>query len=198
MSPDPNLNLFATDRDAIRAPQQDAFLKYVAPIYRRACKERKKELFFNLLFPVWFDRFPVILLDNFDADEGRGEHYVNPERLKFHMEAQKKKVRQMFFFLGAFHGGASDSDEYKKWEDLLTVDADRARRREHYFSHVSYGLYGQGHAFDVVLTPEERDQRTAALALPLEERHERGIQALCDAVEKSLWPWEKFWAMSDS
>ncbi|KAF8065987.1 hypothetical protein FPV67DRAFT_1450217 [Lyophyllum atratum] len=130
MTPNPNVHLFATDRDAIRAPQQDVFLKYVAPIYGRACKERKKEVFFNLLFPLWFDRFPIILLDNFDVDEGRGERYVNPERLKFHMEAQKKTVRHMFYFLCAFHGGESDNDEYKNWEELLTVDADCARRMD--------------------------------------------------------------------
>lgn len=63
-----NLGLFG---DGWRAtPAEDAFLKYIAPIYRRASQEGKKATFFELLWPVWFDRFPVILCG--EDFEGKG------------------------------------------------------------------------------------------------------------------------------
>ncbi|KAG6807390.1 hypothetical protein H0H92_007765, partial [Tricholoma furcatifolium] len=66
-------------------PEHSAFLKYLAPLYRHAHSEGRSNLFWELLFPVWFDRFPVILLDGFDDDEGG----VRSERVDFYKERQK-------------------------------------------------------------------------------------------------------------
>lgn len=45
------------------------FLEYVSLIYNHAYSEHQIKLFFELLKPVWFYWFPVILLDGFDNDE---------------------------------------------------------------------------------------------------------------------------------
>ncbi|KAG6895615.1 hypothetical protein C0992_000363 [Termitomyces sp. T32_za158] len=60
--------------------EMEAFFKYVSPIHRRASSENQIDTFLELLKPVWFDRFPVILLDGFDDDQGA----VDPDRQQFY------------------------------------------------------------------------------------------------------------------
>ncbi|KAG5633805.1 hypothetical protein H0H81_005179 [Sphagnurus paluster] len=48
--------------------QQKLFMKSLAPIYKCAAQENKTDVFYKLLFPIWFDRFPIILNDGFDDD----------------------------------------------------------------------------------------------------------------------------------
>ncbi|KAG6916283.1 hypothetical protein DXG01_007524 [Tephrocybe rancida] len=133
--------------------QNTQFLKYVAPIYRRACKEGKKEAFFELLFPVWFDRFPVILYDGIDDDEGG----VDPERIKWYMERQKKYLRTKMLWSGLFYGAEYEGPIYDDWECLLTLQADRERRREKYFEYAARGEYITGFEYHAgVVSPAER------------------------------------------
>ncbi|KAG5634321.1 hypothetical protein H0H81_002403 [Sphagnurus paluster] len=48
--------------------RQKLFIKSLAPIYKRTAQENKTDVFYKLLFLIWFDQFPIILNDGFDDD----------------------------------------------------------------------------------------------------------------------------------
>ncbi|KAG6835455.1 hypothetical protein H0H93_001323 [Arthromyces matolae] len=131
-------------------PRNAVFLKFLAPIYRRASKEGKSALFFRLLFPLWFDRFPVVVQNRLDPGgrlraQGR--------------EVQKKFLRKKFFWSGLFHGKNFRSEVYDNWPGLLTVASDRERRRAKYFQHAVRGDYLRGYEYrECIISREERAQ----------------------------------------
>ncbi|KAG6819305.1 hypothetical protein H0H93_013168 [Arthromyces matolae] len=130
--------------------QNAAFLKYVAPIYRRASKEGKLALFYRLFYPVWFDRFPVVLRNVTGANRAA--------LLAQRRHLQKKFLRRKLFWSGLFYGKDFRSDVYRNWERLLTVTSDRERRRAKYFEHAQRGIILEGYEYrDCVVSQEERD-----------------------------------------
>ncbi|KAG6825204.1 hypothetical protein H0H92_004406 [Tricholoma furcatifolium] len=143
-------------------PENSVFLKYVAPLYRRAHSEGRAELFWELLFPVWFDRFPVILLDGVDDDEGG----VNPDRVDFYKERQKKYLRTKMYWKGLFHGANFREPEYANWDGLLTLQADRIRRHQVYLENAARGVYLYGYEYhEGVVSQAEREAELKGEAL---------------------------------
>ncbi|KAF8055892.1 hypothetical protein FPV67DRAFT_1679299 [Lyophyllum atratum] len=151
----PNVGIFGKKGLGATIPQ-DSFLRFLAPIFHRATKEKKVDIFFELLYPVWFDRYPVILLDGFDDIDG--EEFVDPDRVEWATKLQSNLLRSKIYWNAWWQLGHSLTDpKYDAWEQLLTVKADRERRRVEYFKYAKMGIYFQGHEFDVVITAEERE-----------------------------------------
>ena len=48
---------------------QAKFLRSLGPTYRKALEENNKELFFEQVYLLWFDRFPEPRPMNMDRDE---------------------------------------------------------------------------------------------------------------------------------
>ncbi|RDB26878.1 hypothetical protein Hypma_005156 [Hypsizygus marmoreus] len=151
----------------------DKFLKYVAPMYMRASKERKMDLFFELFFDAWFDRFPVILDDGFDDDEPDGA--VDPHRVEWAKTVQKKNLQNVLCWFRSIFG--KKGRYYGDWMADLGIPSDRRHRRNEYFTKAFRGTYLFGHQYDVVVTPEERAQAERTF-----EEHIEDIRALIRPV----------------
>ncbi|KAG6907525.1 hypothetical protein DXG01_008614 [Tephrocybe rancida] len=143
--------------------EQGVFLTFVAPLYMRALKEGKLERFFELLYPIWFDRFPVVLNDHFDDDEPGGR--VDPMRQGWVESLQKKFLRKKLLWVGPCQGKEWKSEEYADWESILTLTADHERRRNSYLRYAAFGLYLKGHQWDVIVTKEEREKELSGEGL---------------------------------
>ncbi|KAG5633802.1 hypothetical protein H0H81_005193 [Sphagnurus paluster] len=97
-------------------------MQYIAPIYRSASKDGRIEKFFDLLIPIWFDRFPVKLLDNFDANE-RWDG-ANPDRIEW---AKGIQTRRREYFDAAQNNVYLQGDEFL--EHVVTTEEHEAIQR---------------------------------------------------------------------
>ncbi|KAG5635682.1 hypothetical protein H0H81_010420 [Sphagnurus paluster] len=135
----------------------------------RASKDGRIEKFFDLLVPIWFDRFPVKLLDNFDADEGWDG--ANPDRVEWAKGIQTRLLYKKLPWMAGCHG--HNWHKYPDWEQYLTLDSNHLRRRHEYFDAARNNVYLQGDEFlEHVVTTEECEaiQRIQAEALLEEEQ----------------------------
>ncbi|RDB15830.1 hypothetical protein Hypma_003680 [Hypsizygus marmoreus] len=129
----------------------DSFLKYAGPRYMKASREKKIEEFFELFFPVWFDRFPITLDDGLDDDEPGG---VDKYRLEWAEGLQKKYLRQKMIWVGSIQ--CEGWYKCRDWQEELNIADDRKRRRQEYFNAAARGNFLKGHQYDVAVTREEK------------------------------------------
>ncbi|KAG6905221.1 hypothetical protein DXG01_004115 [Tephrocybe rancida] len=105
---------------------QGTFMKFLAPLYWCASKEGKQEHFYKLLYPTWFDRFPVILNNHYDDNEPGGQ--VDPACQRWVENLQKRFLQNKMYWVGASDGKGYKTEEYADWESILTLTSDHQRR----------------------------------------------------------------------
>ncbi|KAG6808348.1 hypothetical protein H0H92_004413, partial [Tricholoma furcatifolium] len=90
---------------------------------------------------------------------------IDPKRLEWLQGVQKKFLQKKLMFMGPSEGKDWHKAEYADWRSILTLKADHERRRRDYLRSAAYGIYLEGHQYDVVITKEEREKELSGEGL---------------------------------
>ncbi|RDB29778.1 hypothetical protein Hypma_013857 [Hypsizygus marmoreus] len=150
-------------------PDQTIFLRYILPMYNYARVEKRIDAFMDKMFPVWLDRFPVVILNKAGL--------VDPLATKLALPRHKAaRYRKLMWLSWESEMWCLDLE----WEDKMTIEADRAQRRRVYHALAKCWKkdWPRGHQWEVAVPAEERAR--------IEIDPEDFLQAWADRMLKEL------------
>ncbi|KAF8058728.1 hypothetical protein FPV67DRAFT_1455250 [Lyophyllum atratum] len=146
---------------------KDKFLRFLAPYLLQAIVEKRSDVFFDRVYPIWIDRFP----------EGQADPEEFTDRQVDNIGDFKRAMARVL----PWPGTEKMSGPYTRWQEL-SIEADREHRRHRYISHARIGVYKKQLQYQNVLSEEDK-----ACFGPGRTGEER-LQAFCDELEDIMWP----------